>query len=186
MSRWQEPRQISELARELTPIARPNPLVALYHWRYEIGAVVLFPYALYALFHALGLFWSLVVLFCIVNWLVYWRSARRFVGGRLRSIVVQHRLRTGFARARVCTLDGRLPTILWSKPRGDDVEVTVFCPAGLGSARIEQQRELLASACFATDVHVYRHPRRSYLVYLSVGTAKIRGGAEVDQYTLAP
>jgi hypothetical protein len=177
MSRWQEPQEISELARELTQVRRPNPIAGLYHWRYEIAGAVLVPYAVITLFQAAGPIWASVVLFCVANWLFYWRSARRFLRGRLRTIVVQHRLRTGFARARVCTLDGKLPSILWTKPRGDEVEVTVFCPAGVGYERIEQQRAVLAAACFAADVHVYRHHKRSYLVELSVCTARIRQDA---------
>ncbi|RSM80269.1 hypothetical protein DL991_11815 [Amycolatopsis sp. WAC 01375] len=178
MSRWQEPQAIAELAREITVVRRPNPLTALYHWRYEIGVLLVLPYALFALFQAVGPIWGAVVLFGVANWLFYWRSARRFLRDRLRSVVVQHRLRTGFARARVCTLDGKLPVILWTKPRGDEVEVTVFCPAGVGYERIEQRRALLAAACFASDVHVYRHHKRANVVHLSVCTARLRKDTE--------
>ncbi|AUI58044.1 hypothetical protein [Amycolatopsis sp. BJA-103] len=186
MNRWQEPQAIAELAREVTVVRRPNPFTALYHWRYEIGALIVVPYALFSLFQAVGPIWAAVVLFGVVNWLFYWKSARRFVRDRLRSVVVQHRLRTGFARARVCTLDGKLPVILWTKPRGDEVEVTLFCPAGVGYERIEQRRALLAAACFATDVHVYRHHKRANVVHLSVCTARLRKDADEDGFELTP
>ncbi|MFC3455273.1 hypothetical protein [Amycolatopsis speibonae] len=181
MSRWQEPQAIAELAREVTVVRRPNPFTGLYHWRYEIGALLVLPYALFTLFQAVGPIWAAVVLFCVANWLFYWKAARRFLRDRLRSVVVQHRLRTGFARARVCTLDGKLPVILWTKPRGDEIEVTVFCPAGVGYDRIEQRRALLAAACFATDVHVYRHHKRADVVHLSVCTARLRKDADEDE-----
>jgi hypothetical protein len=186
MSRWQEPQAIADLASEITEVRRPNPVAGLYHWRYEIVALIVLPYALVSLFQAVGPIWAAVVLFCVANWLFYWRSARRFLRDRLRSIVVQHRLRTGFARARVCTIDGRLPMILWTKPRGDEVEVTVFCPAGVGYDRIEQRRALLAAACFAADVHVYRHHKRADLVHLSVCTARFRKDAEEARPEVTP
>ncbi|WP_410655008.1 hypothetical protein [Amycolatopsis sp. lyj-112] len=186
MNQWQEPQAIVELAREVTVVRTPNPIIGLYHWRYEIAALLVLPYALVSLFQAVGPVWAAVVLFGVVNWLFYWRAARNFLRGRLRSIVVQHRLRTGFARARVCTLDGRLPVILWTKAHGDEVDVTVFCPAGVGYERIEQRRALLAAACFAADVHVYRHHRRADLVHLSVCDARLRRDAEESPAVVTP
>jgi hypothetical protein len=174
MIRKHTPEQISELARELTQVKRSNPILTLYHWRYEIAALAAIPYALYQLFDAAGVFWSLIILAGLTNMVFYWRAARRFVRGRLRTIVVQHRLRTAFARARVCTLDGRRPAILWTKPRGDDVSVLLFCPAGIGFERIHASRDLLASACFAAEVFVERHPRFAHLITLDVCTARLR------------
>jgi len=174
MIRRRTPEQISELARELTQVKRPNPILTAYHWRYEIAAVVVIPYLLVQLISGAGLWWSLIILTGLTNMVFYWRAARRFVRGRLRTIVVQHRLRTAFARARVCTLDGRRPAILWTKPRGDDVRVLLFCPAGVGFERIYEQRDLLASACFAGEVFVERHPRFTHLITLDVCTARLR------------
>ena len=42
---------------------------------------------------------------------------------------------------------------------------------GVGVDRIRQQRRLLASACYATEVDVDRHPRWTNLVLLSIRTA---------------
>jgi hypothetical protein len=165
-------QHIAELALELTRPRRSNVVVALYRWRYEVGAVVAVPVALVALERAVGPIWLLVVLAALVSTVWHWPAARRLAVARIRAVVVQHRLRTAFARARVCTLDGRRPAILWTTPRERGIRVLLACPAGVGVDRIRQQRGLLAAACFATEVDVARHPRFAHLVELTVRTAQ--------------
>jgi hypothetical protein len=165
---------VTELARQLTHVKRPNPVLWLYHWRYELLAVTLLPYALVNLVLWLGPLWSLVAFAAAFNWVFYWRAARRHVRCRLRSIVVQHRLRTGFAGARICTMDGRRPAILWTRPVDGDVVVSLFCPAGIGFELIHERRHLLAAACFATEVYVDRHPKYAALITLTVCSTPAR------------
>lgn len=159
-----------ELALELARPRRANPLLAAYRWRYEIAAAVLVPVALIELLHLIGPIWVLVGALGLVSMVWHWPAARRFVTARCRAIVVQHRLRTAFARARVCTLDGRLPAILWTTPGHDETQVLVACPAGIGIERFHDRRDLLASACFSNEVTVHRHPRFANLIVLSVHT----------------
>lgn len=166
--------ELPELARQLAPVKRPNPLLWLYHWRYEILAVTLLPYVLVTVVLALGLVWSLIALVVAFNWVFYWRAARRHVRGRLRAIVVQHRLRTAFASARICTVDGRRPAILWTRPIDGDIVVSLFCPAGIGFDQIHAGRATLAAACFATEVYVDRHPKYAALITLTVCTTPTR------------
>jgi hypothetical protein len=171
MNRWESRRQLAELARELSQPSRSNPVLALYRWRYEVAAAVIVPTALVALDRAIGPLWSIVVLFCLGSSVFHWPAARRFVLARVRAVVVQHRLRTAFARARVCTLDGRRPAILWVTPRESELRVLLACPAGVDIALIRERREVLAAACFATSVAVDRHPRFAHLVVLTVRAA---------------
>jgi hypothetical protein len=171
MSRREARDQMAELALELTRPRRTNPVLALYRWRYEIAAVVLVPLALIETDRAIGPIWLAVALAGVVSMVWHWPTARRWVISRCRAVLVQHRLRTAFARARVCTLDGKRPAILWTRPRNGEIQVLLACPAGVGVDRIRQQRRLLASACYATEVHVDRHPRWTNLVMLSVRTA---------------
>ncbi|HEX3650047.1 MAG TPA: hypothetical protein VHV49_16585 [Pseudonocardiaceae bacterium] len=171
MSRRQARDQITELARELAQPRRANFVLAAYRWRYEIATAVLVPLVLVELDRAIGPVWLGVLLAGVASMTWHWRAARRFVLGRFRAVVVQHRLRTAFARARVCTPDGRTPAIVWTSPKEDEIRVLVSCPAGVGVDRLHQQRELLAAACFATQVGVTRHPRHANLVVLSVRTA---------------
>ncbi|WP_328646816.1 hypothetical protein OHS58_00825 [Amycolatopsis sp. NBC_00348] len=174
MTRKHTPEHVTELARQLTPVKRPNPFLWAYHWRYEVAAVTLLPYSLVVLFQWLGPLWFAVALAGAFHWVFYWRAGRRYLRGRLRAIVVQHRLRATFARARVCTLDGRRPAILWTRERDGEILVTVFCPAGLEFRQIRDARALIASACFATEVYVDRHPRFASLVTVAVCTAPPR------------
>ncbi len=165
---------VPELARHLAPVKRSNPVLWLYHWRYEFLAVTLLPYALVNLVAWLGPIWSVVALVAAFNWVFYWRAARRHVRGRLRAIVVQHRLRSAFAGARICTVDGRRPAILWTRPADGDIVVSLFCPAGIGFEQIHSRRDVLANACFAAEVYVDRHPKYGALVTLTICTTAFR------------
>ncbi|TNC22924.1 hypothetical protein [Amycolatopsis alkalitolerans] len=160
--------QMTELARELRQPPRANPMLAVYRWRYEIAVLALVPWGLIELDRELGLVWSLVALVITSGALYYWPAAQRFIWARLRAVVVQHRLRTAFTAARVCSVDGRRPAILWTKPRGKDVHVLLFCPAGVDVDRIDDQRRLLASACFAADAEVRPHPKYAHLAILTI------------------
>jgi hypothetical protein len=171
MSRNDARRQMADLARDLGRPRRSNPVSTLYRWRYEVAAAAIVPTSLVMLDRAVGLAWSLLVLFCLASTVLNWPAARRFVRVRLRGVLVQHRLRTAFARARICTLDGRGPTILWVSPRQRQVLVLLACPAGLDTDLVQESREMLAAACFATEVRVTRHPRFAHLLVLSVRTA---------------
>jgi hypothetical protein len=170
VNRRQDRDQIAALALELSRPHRANPVLAVYRWRYELSAALLVPLALVELGRAIGPGWLVVLLAGLASTVWYWPAARRFAAARVRSVIVQHRLRTAFARARVCTLEGRLPAILWATPRDRRIRVVLACPAGVGVDRILAQRELLAAACFATGVDVARHPRFAHLVELTVRT----------------
>lgn len=161
-------RQLAELSRELTRPKRANPLLLAYLWRYEIAALVVVPWGLISLDHSIGAAWSLVTVVIALGALYYWPAARRFCWGRLRAVVVQHRLRTAFAAARVCSVDGRRPAVLWTRPRGRVVEVWLFCPAGVDVELVRDRRLALAAACFAKDAHVRRHPKYAHLVTLTI------------------
>lgn len=167
-----------ELARQLTHVKRPNPVLWLYHWRYEFLAVTVLPYAVVQLVSWLGPLGSIVAVVAAFNWVFYWRAARRHLRGRLRAIVVQHRLRSAFAAARICTPDGRRPAILWTRPVDGDIVVSLFCPAGIGFDHLHEHRDLLAAACFAAEVYVDRHPKYASWVTLTICTTPLRREAE--------
>ena len=172
MNRRETRRQMADLARELSQPSRGNPVLALYRWRYEVAAAVIVPTMLIALDRAIGPLWLVVAMFCLANSVFHWPAARRFVLARVRAIVVQHRLRTAFARARITTLDGRRPAILWVSPRESELRVLLACPAGVDVSLIREHRNVLAAACFADSVAVDRHPRFAHLVVLTVRSAQ--------------
>ena len=148
---------------------RANPLLALYRWRYEIGllAVVVMLVQLGRTVH-----WALpaVIVLCVVAVLIAWPPARRAVGDRMRSVVVQHRLRTAFRELALTTWAGRTPAIVWSAPCPEGLRVHVLCPAGIAAGDLQEVREQLAAACFAADVRVERDPRHATVVVLVIVT----------------
>lgn len=167
----QDPRrELTQLIRAVNTPRRAHPLLALYRWRYEVTAAIVLPTAAAEIDGAIGPIWSLLALFALASTLWHWPAARRFCRARLRSVLIQHRLRTAFARARLCTVDGRLPAILWTVPKDEVLTVWVSCPAGLDPDAIVAAHEMLAAACFATEVTVARHERRANLVSLAVRT----------------
>jgi len=172
MSRRKTGNQMAELARELSQPRRGNPVLALYRWRYEVATAIIVPITLISLDRAVGPLWLVVILFCLASSIFHWPAARRFTLARVRAVIVQHRLRTAFARARVTTLDGRRPAILWVWPRGSELRVLLACPAGVDISLIREHRNVLASACFASTVAVDRHPRFAHLVVLTLRSAR--------------
>lgn len=162
--------ELTRLARAVGTPRRANPLLVLYRWRYEVAMAIVAPTALAELDSAVGPIWSLLTLLALTSTLWHWPAARRFCRARLRSVLIQHRLRTAFVRARLCTVDGHPPAILWTVPKDDVVTVWVSCPAGLDPNAIATAHEMLAAACFATEVTMARHERRANLVALAVRT----------------
>jgi hypothetical protein len=148
---------------------RANPLLALYRWRYEIGLL-----AVAVMFVQLGrtVHWALpaAIALCVVAVLIAWPPARRAVGDRMRSVAVQHRLRSAFRELALTTWAGRTPAIVWSSPCPEGLRVHVLCPAGTAADDLEEVREQLAAACFAADVRVERDPRHATVVVLVVVT----------------
>jgi hypothetical protein len=148
---------------------RFNPLLALYRWRYEIGVI-----ALVAGLVQLGrtthwlLPWAIVLVVGLV--LAAWPRTRRVVGDRVRSVVVQHRLRTAFRELSLTSWSGRAPAIVWSAPCPEGLRVHLACPAGISADDLREEREALAAACYAADVRVERDPRYATVVVLVVVT----------------
>jgi hypothetical protein len=161
-------RQLADLTRVLSLPRRPHPVLVFYRWRYEIALAIVVPLGLVELVDFAGLAGALVVLVGGVVSALTWPPARRVVVMRWWCVVVQHRLRRGFAQARVCTLDGRLPAIIWASPKPAGVQVLLWCPAGVDVHAIAAERHVLAAACFATDVVVEQHERYANVVGLFV------------------
>lgn len=85
-------------------------------------------------------------------------------------VLLQHRLCSAFRGAALVSFSGRAPAILWTSRRPAGVRVVLSLPAGLEVADLRALREVLAAACFASDVVVERHERYADLVVLYVVT----------------
>jgi hypothetical protein len=151
------------------PPRRRNPVLGIYRWRYEIALVGVVAALVY-----LGqvIHWSapLALVFAVVLVLATWPEARSVTRDRVRSVVVQHRLRTAFHELGLTTWGGRAPAILWTSPHAGGVGVHLACPAGIGAGELGAVRGQLAAACYASDVLVERHPRYANVVVLLVVT----------------
>jgi hypothetical protein len=146
-------------------VKRPNPALWFYHWRWEILAVTLLPYALVTFILWLGPVRSVVVL-SLVSAQFYWKFVRRRTRSRLRAITVQHRLRAAFPLLHLP--DGRVPAILWSRPRGGDIVVSLYGREAF--EQLHRNRTVLAAVCSAPEVYVDRHPKYVSLVTLIVAS----------------
>ncbi|MCR6483400.1 hypothetical protein M8542_11275 [Amycolatopsis sp. OK19-0408] len=150
--------------RTTTP--RPSFAARLYHWRWEILAVTLLPYAVVTFALWAGALWA-PVLFAAALGVGVLR--RRQVVTRLQAIRLQHRLRAAFPLLRLP--GGRLPVILWSRPRGGDVVVSLYGREAFED--LHRHRTVLAAACGTPEVYVDRHPKYASLVTLTISPTEV-------------
>lgn len=148
---------------------RANPVLGVYRWRYEVALV--------------GVLGALVALGRETSWLVpaapvligavvlaASARARDVVRDRFWAVVAQHRLRTAFHELGLTTSTGRAPAIVWTAPREEGLRVHLVCPAGIEVGEVNEVREALAAACYASGVHVERDRRYANVVVLVVVT----------------
>ncbi|WP_043777813.1 hypothetical protein [Amycolatopsis rifamycinica] len=135
--------------------------VRLYHWRWEILVVTLLPYAVVAFALWSGPLWTSVALAAALGLAVL---RRRQVRERIRAVRLQHRLRAAFPLLRLP--GGRRPAILWSRPRGGDIVVSLFGREAFEP--LHRQRTALAAACSVPAVYVDRHPKYASFVTLTI------------------
>jgi hypothetical protein len=133
----------------------------LYHWRWEILAVTLLPYLVVTFALWAGPLWTSAALAAALGWALL---RRRQVRTRIQAVRLQHRLRAAFPLLRLP--GGRLPAILWSRPRGGDVVVSLFGREAF--EHLHRNRAVLAAACAVPEVYVDRHPRYASLVTLTI------------------
>jgi hypothetical protein len=149
-------------------VARPNPLVAVWRWRYELAAVA----ALAAVWLILGgvavatLTGGLAAAALVTA--ASGPRGRRFLMARAWVIVTPHRVRVGCAQAWIHSRYGKIPAVLLTVRQPFGERVYLWCRAGTSADHLSSARELLASACWADDVRVSRSPRYAHIVTLDV------------------
>jgi hypothetical protein len=146
----------------------PNPVLAVYRWRYELLLV-----ALVGCLVRLGqvVHWAAPVALALTVVVVVaaWEPARRAVADRARSVVVQHRLRSAFHELCLTTWGGRMPAILWTAQSPEGLRVRLLCPAGVAAQHFTAEAlATLAAACDAPEVRVEANPKHPALVTLVV------------------
>jgi hypothetical protein len=147
--------------------SRANPIVVAYRWRYELAGPVL----LAAEWIALGWAWAATTA-ALAAWLIILAACspqgRRFLVARAWCIVTPHRVRVGCAQAWIHSRNGKIPIVLLTRQQWYGERVYLWCRAGTTADDFAAERELLASACWAEDVQISRHPRYAHLVALDV------------------
>jgi hypothetical protein len=97
-----------------------------------------------------------------------WPQARDWLIAHMRCIITAHRVRTGCAQAWIQTRSGKLPVILRTTPQPHGERVYIWCRAGICLEDFEAARDVLSSACWASDIHVTASTRYSHIVMLEV------------------
>lgn len=149
-------------------VARANPVVAAWRWRYEFAAMavlaagwlVLGPVAMAAVAAGLAA--------VLIGTVAYWPQGRAFLAARAWCIVTPHRVRVGCAQAWIHSRAGKIPAVLLTRRRPFGERVYLWCRAGTSADDLSSARVLLAAACWADDIRVTRSPRYAHLVTVDV------------------
>src|SRR5690349_8936881 len=161
------PRQAG-LYYEWVTVARANPAVAAWRWRYELGLLG----ALAVAFAGLGLVAGLVAIANTAGLLgtlaALFPALRRHLAARFWCVVTPHRVRVGCVQAWIHSRYGKIPVILLTTRQPFGERVYLWCRAGTMASDFVEARELLAAACWADDVRVWRGERHAQLVCLDV------------------
>ena len=158
---------ISELERDLRPVTPPNAFVLLWRWRWEVAIFVGLPAGLSVLMIRFGWAWGLAFL-GIAAILSAWPQTRNWLIAHVRCIITAHRVRTGCAQAWIQTRSGKLPIILRTTPRPHGERVYIWCRAGICLEDFEAARDILLSACWASDIYATSSARHSHIVIMEV------------------
>jgi len=160
-------RLLAELQRDLRPVARPNVLVLIWRWRYELALLIGFS-AVIILVRHLSSWRTLAEIAVAIATLAILPEARLWMLAHARCVITTHRVRTGCAQAWIHSRHGKLPIILLARPRLCGERVYIWCRAGTCLEDFESASDILRSACWAHDVHVTASSRYSHIVILDV------------------
>jgi len=162
---------MASLETAVSTVARPGLIARVWHWRYELGLIAGLVLGTVGIGITLGPGWLIAVAaatMAIVAAALIWPSSRQRIITRAWCVITPHRVRTGCAHAWIQTRDGRLPVVLYTVPAQYGERVWLWCRAGITAGDLEAAREILRSACWASDVRVVVNDRRSHIVVLEV------------------
>ena len=166
-----DPSIMASVETAMSTVARPGLIGRVWHWRYELGLITGLVLGTVGIGITLGPGWLIAVAaatMAIVAAALIWPSSRRRIIARAWCVITPHRVRTGCARSWIQTRDGRLPVVLYTVPAHFGERVWLWCRAGITARDLEAARDVLRSACWASDVRVVVNDRRSHIVVLEV------------------
>ena len=166
-----DPSIMASVGTAMSTVARPGLIARVWHWRYELGLIAGLVLGMVGIGITLGPGWLIAVAaatMAILAAALIWPSSRQRIIARAWCVITPHRVRTGCARSWIQTRDGRLPVVLYTVPAHFGERVWLWCRAGITAGDLEAAREILRSACWASDVRVVVNDRRSHIVVLEV------------------
>jgi hypothetical protein len=169
--RRNDPSVIASVEAAVSVVARPRPIARLWHWRYELGLAAGTLLGVVGIGVTLGPGWLIAAAastMAVLAAALAWPPSRRRIIARTWCVVTPHRVRTGCTQAWVQTRGGRLPAVLYTVPTDFGERVWLWLRAGITTGDLEAAREILAAACWASDVRVVVNDRRNHIVVLEV------------------
>ncbi len=166
-----DPSIMASVETAVSTVSRPGLVGRMWHWRYELALIAGLPLVAVGIGFTLGAA-ALIALaataLAIGAAALLWTPVRRHLIARAWCIITPHRVRTGCTQAWIQTRDGRLPTVLYTTPTEFGERVLLWCRAGITAGDLHAARDILRAACWASDVRVIVHDRRSHIVVLEV------------------
>jgi hypothetical protein len=162
---------MASIEAAISTVARPGILALLWHWRYELGLLAGLAAVALASGYALGAVWLIAMAATGLALLVAamaWPPSRKRLIARAWCVITPHRVRTGCMHAWVQSRDGRLPVVLYTTPADFGERVTLWCRAGITPGDLEAARDIIRTACWASDVRVVTSARYRHIVVLEV------------------
>jgi hypothetical protein len=162
---------MASVEHALSSVARPGVLGRLWHWRYEAGLLCGLAAVVLASGYMLGAVWLIAIVaagFGLLAAGLSWPASRQRLIARAWCIITPHRVRTGCMHAWVQSRDGRLPVVLYTTSADFGERVVLWCRAGITAADLAAARDILRSACWASDVRVVASARYPHIVVLEV------------------
>lgn len=166
--RRSEARLLAELESAIRPGRRATIIGYAWWWRYELGIILALTATTLLLVHAFGAIPAILGISATIGVYAVWPPAQRACVIIAWHIITPHRLRVGFAQARIHSRNGRLPTILRTSHRPFGERVRLWCPAGVTVADLRSARDILTAACWAADIRVTADPRHAHLATIDV------------------
>ncbi len=166
-----DPSVLASVEWAFSSVARPGVLGRLWNWRYEVGLLCGLAAVALASGYVLGAVWLIAIMAVGLGLLaagLSWPTSRQRLIARAWCIITPHRVRTGCVHAWVQSRDGRLPVVLFTTQAEFGERVVLWCRAGITAADLIAARDILRSACWASDVRVVASARYPHIVVLEV------------------
>jgi hypothetical protein len=159
---------LAALHYALSPLRRPNPVVLVWWWRYELGLGIGLPVLLLVLAGLRGMLVALVAMALLIGVAVIWEPSRRYLADRAWCVITPHRVRVGCVQAWIHSRRGKIPTVLLTTRQPFGERVHLWCRAGTCTEDFASALPLLVAACWASGIRVTANQRYAHMVALDV------------------